>query len=120
MSGGTLGYSKYTYSDGIIFGKFLYTLAGAGISGAVSFTPPVTIASSIYTTDSLMQGKASLLDSGAALYEGGVKFLTTTSVEVRVQNASATYVQSTSLSSTVPLTWGNLDSVLAEYYYEAA
>ena len=54
-------------------------------------------------------------DSGALGYEGVVRYNSSTSVALLVRNASATYVTSGGLSSTVPFTWAVNDVLQVTY-----
>lgn len=119
LSGGTLVYSKYTQIGKTVHCRFLYTLAGAGVAGAVTATLPVT-ASSQYTTANLFNGSVMLRDTGTLVYSGATAWASATTVEFQVQNASATYLSLGSLSSTVPHTWANTDQIQASFSYEAA
>ena len=118
LSGGTLNFAKYMKVGKTIHFRFYYTLAGAGISGAVTISPPVTMASGMDSTHPI--GVGSLLDFGTLIYQGVVLAASTTAIGIRVNNASATYTTYTQLSSTVPFTWGATDAILISGSYEAA
>lgn len=77
------------------------------ISGAVSFTQPLTI---IRANDYDPIGAIAMIDWGTALYMGEAVLRDTTGeVEVRVINAASTYALWGSISSTVPFSWGAQD-----------
>ena len=118
LSGGTLNFAKYMKVGKTVHFRFYYTLAGAGISGSVTISPPVTIASGLDSTHPI--GVGSLLDFGTLIYQGVVLAASTTAIGIRVNNASATYTTYTQLSSTVPFTWGATDAILISGSYEAA
>lgn len=118
MSGGSQTYSKFRMVGKEVRFRFLYTLAGAGISGAVSFTLPVTASSNYVALDPI--GTAALVDAGSASYGGRVLIGSTTTAQVRAENAAGTYTVLTALSSTVPFTYGNTDTVACEGSYETA
>lgn len=63
-----------------------------------------------------------ILDPGVALYQGygQIDYSTYTYLEVRVSNASGTYVGATGVSSTVPMTWASGDIFGFYGTYEAA
>lgn len=120
LSGGTQTYAKYIQIGKTVHFRFRYTLAGAGVAGSVSFTLPVTAAFSGGLTTT-MNGLVNLSDTGAAMYSGIMLFTNDTTVNIRVLLASGTYVSNdTVLSSTVPHTWANTDTITAMGTYEAA
>lgn len=108
VSGGTLTYAKYIQIGKELFFRLKYTLTGANISGAILFTPPLTLKAD-YSSDSPI-GTATLQDTGTASYEGVVTVNSTTSIQIRPVNAAGTYAAFTaSTSSTVPHTWASGD-----------
>jgi len=120
VSGGTLNYAKYIQIGKTVIFRISYTLAGAGVSGEVSFTPPVTL-NSAYETNHILAGSAWFNDQAIAGYSGLVVAGTSTSsIRLRVNNTSGTYATMAALSSTIPFTWGNTDSIRATAVYEAA
>jgi hypothetical protein len=121
LSGGTQNEAVYCQIGKTVHFRFRYTLAGAGVSGAVSFTLPVTPNTNYGANDRTMHASIDLLDSGVGLYPGFLKTTSTNgTVSVRAQNASGTYLSSTDLSSTIPFTWGNGDVIIVCGTYEAA
>jgi len=59
----------------------------------------------------IRNSNAHFYDNGVTQYTGYVVYNSSTSVTVYVNNASSTYVQPTNVSSTVPFTFGNTDSI---------
>ncbi|NBQ97757.1 MAG: hypothetical protein EBU12_05965 [Microbacteriaceae bacterium] len=61
-------------------------------------------------------------DSGLSRYFGASDPITNSTTEFRfvVNNASATYVTSTQITSSIPITWGTSDALYAMGTYEAA
>lgn len=88
----------------------------SSITGASNFSLPVEPTNTRWS----VMGK--ILDVGVALYQGygQIDYGTYTYLEVRVSNASGTYVGATSISSTVPMTWGTGDIFGFYGTYEAA
>lgn len=118
VSGGTLNFAKYMKVGKVVNFRLYYTLAGAGVAGAVTVSLPVTMVSGQDATHPI--GIASLLDAGVFIYHGVVLAASTTTAGIRVTNASATYSTYTQLSSTIPFTWGAGDGILISGTYEAA
>jgi hypothetical protein len=91
----------------------------SAVSGAVSFTLPVTSVS--------YPGIATVQPIGVAEYfsvstiiEGWVAWASTTSANVYVKNSAGTYVVFAVLSSTVPYTWATAMEIHLNLCYEAA
>lgn len=116
LSGGTLNYAKYTQIGKTVICRFKYTLAGAGVAGAVSLTLPVNASSEYATSGELLFASVSLANAGAAFYDGSVLWASATTVILRY----ATGTTMNSISSTVPFTWGNTDFIQCHFSYEAA
>lgn len=96
-------------------GQFIFG-STSSISGAVSVSLPVTAKS--FTVKHAL-GTAYFEDLGIAGYVGGVFWLSTTTIDIRVFNASGTYTVNSSLSSTIPFTWGTNDHISFNFIYEA-
>lgn len=116
LSGGTITYAKYKVIGKTVHFRFKYTLAGAGVTGAVALTLPVT-ASSEYTNLTSYSCESGLLDATGFLWGGMSYFETTTRISLGVHNALANYQP---LSSTVPFTWAASDVITLSGTYEAA
>jgi hypothetical protein len=119
LSGGTLVYAKYVQIGKTVHCRFLYTLAGAGVAGAVMATLPVS-ANSQYATANFFEGSVMLRDTGTIIYPGLVAWTSATTVEFQALIANAAYLQAGGISSTVPHTWANTDQIQASFSYEAA
>lgn len=121
LSGGTLNFAKYIQIGKSVFFRFKYTLAGAGVAGSVTFTLPVA-ASSDYSNHEIEIGQVQYVDAETQLYRGtAIALLSTTVANLRtVAVAGANVVNATSLSSTVPFTWGASDTINIQGFYEAA
>lgn len=91
------------------------------ISGAVRLTPPVA-----YNTAYVLRSPLGMLhieDNGIAGYLGAVRTNDTADgkLQLGVYGAAGTYVNGEAdLSSTVPMTWGNLDYLTFNCTYEAS
>lgn len=116
LTGGTQTYAKYLQVGKTVYCRFKYTLAGAGVGGAVSFTLPVTASADYATSGEFFMGNVALIDAGVNFYAGLVLWNTSTSVKIRRQ--SGTTIDD--VSSTVPFTWGSGDFIQAHFMYEAA
>jgi hypothetical protein len=119
LSGGTMNYCQYTKIGKTVFVRLKYTLAGAGVGGAVAIGLPVTATSNYASSDNgeTLQGSVGLIDATTTYWIGAVLSLTTTTVRIRALNGSSNLV---ALSSTVPFTWGSGDFLSVAFQYEAA
>lgn len=118
LSGGTITFAKYVQQGKTVFFRFLYTLAGANVSGSVRVTLPV--AATVSTSASVVAGVIYLTDTGAATYGGLMEIFNANTVTILVSNTSSTYEGFSVLSSTVPFSWGNTDTIYISGTYEAA
>lgn len=88
----------------------------SAITGAVTVAMPFALRDS----SELGAYQVRLLDTGTTWFFGTLGPSTTTVATVTVLNASGTYVGESALSSTVPHTWANGDSIIIGGVYEAA
>jgi hypothetical protein len=119
ISGGTINVAKYTQIGKTVFVKFLYTLAGAGVTGNPTITLPVT-GTTDYTSDVGHIGLGAFLDAATQVYPGFIS-LSSTTASIRPLNTAGTnggYGAAT--SATNPFTFGNGDKVSMSFAYEAA
>jgi hypothetical protein len=120
VSGSTVT-ARYSQVGKTVFFRVAVVLANGNVpSGSISFTLPVTAASYAGTATLPPIGQAVYFDAGTASYDGFISFNSTTTAVLYVMAANGTYATTTSLSSTVPFTWGNTDEFLLQGYYEAA
>jgi hypothetical protein len=94
----------------------------SSVSTAPTFTLPVT-ASSFYTSnaESNVVGAGYASDTGASDSNIGVAITNSTTVaQLRTLKTDATYGQWVTISSTVPISWGNTDTFSCTFEYEAA
>jgi len=117
-TGGTVNYAVFKQIGKFVYFKLKYTLAGAGITGRFFFTPPTTISTSYYSTESTIPGEATFFDAGNFVYSGGIRFNNANSLEAKVYNVGSTYLFMGDVSSTVPFTWGATDSISVDGFYE--
>lgn len=118
LAGGTLNEAKYVQHGKTVRYRFMYTLAGAGISASVTFTLPVT--SVVYPDTVYPIGQTTYLDSGAANYIGFVGWNSTTTGRLYAIRVDGTYAFDNQLSSTIPITWAVNDAIRVSGFYEAA
>ena len=123
LAGGTITYAKYTQVGKAITFRLKYSLGGAGVSGAVSLTPPVArkTASGGYETNDSITGTAVFTDvSTGALAYGPLLFNASGNLATFVWNASTTFLSISNLTSTVPFTWASGDAIVIAGTYEAS
>lgn len=90
----------------------------SAISGAVSFTLPVTAINNYIQNSQI--GTGTLEDLGTNIYDPWITYNSTTTASVLVKNSSTTYTTFTALSSTVPFAWATGDIMHLNFEYEAA
>lgn len=117
ISGGTLNYSKYIQIGKMVFVKFKYTLAGAGMGSAPTMTLPITAAADTASSETgeTFPGTVSLINSATNYYQGSVMQRSTTVVGFRTDTSELLPV-----NATLPFTWGTNDYIMATFFYEAA
>lgn len=118
LSGGTLGYAKYIQVGQTVHFRLKYTLAGAGVAGAVSFTLPITAV--VGDINTYINGGAHLVDTGTAGYLGFIILSNATTAAIQAVTTGGTYGSGANLSSTVPHTWASTDVIFISGSYEAA
>ena len=103
-----------------VYGIFTLGTTSA-VTGGIDLNVPVNINSGMLSTN-MVYGFVNLFDASTAeRIDGGTIFNgTATSVLLRVQVSSGTYVASGTLSATVPFTWTTSDKILWNFYYRAA
>lgn len=112
-SGTSVGFYKQIGKTVIGYVQFTY---GSGSSvGAVSLTPPVTPKTGV-AGSSVNLGQVIIEDSGSNYFFGSW----IAAGPIYVGNSSSTYVSSTALSSSIPMTWTTNDRLQINFCYEAA
>ena len=118
LSGGTLNYFKYIQIGKTVYWRMKYTMAGANVTGQVSFTLPVAHATDYDSRHILGIGVASTSAGGFNKISAGPNG--SGPLIVWADNASGTYVQYTATSSTVPITWASGSILALSGEYEVA
>lgn len=100
----------------IVFGRVSIVFGSTtSISGAVSFSLPVTASSTTYPTAASPNiGTGTLLDSGTSTINALAVLATTTTIKVRYGTTQ------TDLGATAPFTWETNDTIFIQFIYEAA
>lgn len=116
LGNGTMVASYKQIGKTVVF-KIEFTFGTTtSFSGFPSFSLPVTA-----VNNNLFSyiGNVHMLDAGTQNYIGLTALDSTTKVTPIVINASGTYATQTTVSATVPFTWGNADSFRLNGIYEA-
>lgn len=79
-----------------------------GNTSSVGTTPrltlPIPTASTGYSDDSIISA-GTLTDTGTAYYRGHLQWVSTTTADLYTEGASGTYVNTNTVSATIPFTW---------------
>lgn len=113
--------AKYIQTGKLVTAHLQFTMGStSSISGAVTFTLPVT-ATTAYSTLQNTIGGLHLDDVGNAGYTGIFELIGSTTVcSIYTYNASGTYVTESPVTATVPWTIGTNDFFSGTFMYEAA
>lgn len=120
LTGGTLNYATYIQTGKIVTFKLKYTLAGAGISGSVSFTTPTGINPTGYSVG-LDPINSTLLFTDASVSVtriGTLVYASTTTLAMRYISATDTSINA--LGVNAPFTWAISDIIYVTGSYEAS
>jgi hypothetical protein len=120
ISGGTLNYAKYFQIGKTVHFRLKYTLAGAGVSGLITFTPPVTMSADYAATDTLNATTMFYDVSVTTPYQGNAFTATTTSITLKCLHTDGTRGNNEATSSTNPFTFASGDIVYCSGILEAA
>lgn len=114
-TGGTLTgyYQRIDYT--IIFSVSATLGTGGTLTGSPSLTLPFAAAR---TYSGIFYGW--LVNPGVTLYDAVFRQNTTTALDVFVNGTAGTYATFTTLSSTVPFTWGSADRIEINGVYETS
>lgn len=111
LSGGTVTYCYYSVSNKKLFYSFRYSLAGAGVAGAVTTTIPSPALSTNNSLKDVVNASVGIYDDSATGdYLGAVRWSSGTTV-FGIWYVDATANKLVALSSTVPFTFANLDTI---------
>src|SRR5882757_9716464 len=109
--------TKYIQIGKTVFFKVTVAIGTTtSIAGNISIAPPTTPAADYVAR--MPFGLAHFEDSGVAPYEGTVRFLSSSIIEILVYNSSSTYLQPSSVTATVPFTFGSGDIIEFQGFYE--
>ncbi len=119
LSGGTED-AVYLQIGNVVFFRWKYTLAGAGVGTNPSFTVPVT-ANSYYGTGVPSPFTAMAYDDNTGNGFPIIPFMTsTTVVRLGVHATGGTYSSIANVTATIPFTWAANDIITVSGSYEAA
>lgn len=131
-------FANTTLGNGTVTGKYIkigrfvhfYASFKLGTTSAVSSNPtitlPVTASATAFDAGSgdVRIGQTSFEDNGVASYDGVTTIVATstsaTTAKIIPLGTASTYLGPVGVSSTVPFTWGNLDTMRVSGSYEAA
>ena len=110
---------SYQQIGKLVFGRAAFTFGStSSVSGALTFTLPVTSVS--YTADRECIGQGVAYDDSATTpFTIRALWASTTTAKAWTQQVS-TNVKDVAASSTVPMTWATSDTLTVEFRYEAA
>ncbi len=114
--------SRFVQIGKTVHAKFELTFGATTTidASAPTISVPVT-STSLYTNElRLWIGGAQLLNSGFATHPGLARLASTSTFEVMVYKADATYTTIVPISATVPHTWGEFDVLSFAATYEVA
>lgn len=110
---------KYIQIGKTVIAHLSVILGGtSAVTGAVSFTLPIT-ASAAYTGGDPL-GYGNIFDSGTAIFQAAVLWGSATTCSLEVWGSAGTYVNDVVISNTVPMAWTNGDRIGITLHYEAA
>lgn len=95
------------------------TTSPMGGAGSPTFTLPV--ASVAYTNvRTVLSSDVGLVDADSSTPRGWIRWLTTTTADIVVENVAATYPVAAAITTTVPFTWTTSDAIECIFIYGAA
>jgi hypothetical protein len=116
--------TKYIRLGNFVAYRFTFVLGSTSAVGSgPTFTLPTTAASYGESgSASSIIGQVWFENDGVTNYQGVVTkaAASNTTANIFVSNVSATYIQTGSVTATVPFTFGTGDSIIATGFYEAA
>ncbi len=126
-------YVNITVGDGTVVARYIeigdevhakYELTFGATTTIDAVAPTIStpvVAASAYTDQiRLWIGGAQLLESGVATNPGMARLASTSTFEIMVNKADATYTTIVAISGTIPFTWGDLDVLSFAAIYERA
>lgn len=113
--------ATYTQIGKTVVGRWSFTLGTTSTVGTgPTFSLPVAATANAANNGIMQIGVAYFLDSGVTNYIGSLQLATTTTGLLTITQAGSTYVQLGGVTASVPFAFGNLDQIVAEFFYEAA
>jgi hypothetical protein len=116
LSGGTQNYAVFSIENKTVTFSWKYTLAGAGVAGSVTYTPPVTAAAEYDAGVTL--GNARFKDASSGQNNGWTEIVSTSSFALVVGKSDGTYLDAAGLSSTIPFNWAVSDTIYVTGSYK--
>ena len=105
--------AAYAVVNEILFWQGTFTLGStSAVTGSVSINTPSGVTFPLGNNEILGNVR---MTAGATTFYGLVRENGTNQITILVYNAASTYLQSTSLSSTVPGTWTNNNTIQISY-----
>ena len=96
----------------------------SAVTGAIGISAPVNVSSTYSTMTNSQIGMAGIYDLSAGtvtgFFQAPILYTSATEFRLRVSQASGTYVQSITVSATVPMTWATGDIFTYTIWYKAA
>lgn len=118
LGNGTVNAARWAQSGKMVHVYGQVTLGStSSVSGNIILSLPATAAS---TNSGLWTGWAAFGDDGVGSYTGFARINSTTTLRLDVNKSDGTYNFVTGTSSTIPMTWTNLDDFRFSLVYEAA
>lgn len=109
---------EFTQFNKLVFVRGSVTLGStSSVTGGITFTLPVNASTATRISGDFM---GDIQDTGTANFLMTTFIDSATIAEIRVLNASGTYLQRTAISSTVPHTWASTDVIRLSFWYQAA
>lgn len=118
LSGGSITYAKYMTIGKTVFFRFKYTLGGAGVAGAVTFSTPTNITSGLSATSDVIEGQVTMFDTGTADHPAVMRWATANTISVQSIDTSGAYAAAGVITNLVPHTWAATDIIAATGFYE--
>jgi hypothetical protein len=119
LGNGTINVARWAQSGKMVHVYGQVTLGStSSVSGNITLSLPATASSSIVGINAV--GNVTFGDDGVGSFGGLVRLQSTTTFRLDVLGAAGSYTNVTGTSSTVPMTWTNLDDFRFSLVYEAA
>lgn len=117
-SGTNTGFYKQIGKTVFVRTRFVFG-AGSAVGTGPVMTLPVSTASG-YGQDTTILGECGILDTGTAYHFASVRWNGVSAVNPIALNSAGTFVGSSTITSTSPMTWATGDELVMTLCYEAA